>query len=239
MFNLNRNKMKKVMFALCVMLGGSVAMVTAQDTQDTTSNQYRTESQTQPGQDQNVQGQDQNNQDMQAQDQNRERIQSTELPDGVKRSLEGQEYRGWLVNGAFKATASSDASMESDSTSQQGDNNAIGAQGQEIYIVELKNGAETKTVRFDKDGKKLEGMDEGQGNDQSSQSPDQSSQSQSPDQSSPSTTPDQSSQSTTPDQSSQSTTPDQSSKSTTTPDQSTQSSDQSTTHDPNKKKDEK
>lgn len=141
-------------------------MVNAQDTQDTTSNQYRTEtpSQTMPG-DQSQ------NQDALGQNQDRERIQSTELPDGVKRSLEGQEYRGWLVNGAFKATGASDASsssssMESDTTSTdagqtQGNTSAVGAQAEEVYIVELKNGAQTKTVRFDKEGKKMEGMDDG------------------------------------------------------------------------------
>src|SRR5687768_15645608 len=103
MFNLNRNTMKKIMFALCL-LGGSVAVVSAQDTQDTTSNQYRTETQqdtTGQSQDQQMQqdttgqSQDQMNQNQdqqmgQSQDQDRERIQSTELPDGVKRSLEGQ-----------------------------------------------------------------------------------------------------------------------------------------------------
>jgi hypothetical protein len=161
MFNQNRNKMKKVMFALCFMFGGIVA-VTAQETQDTTSNEYRTETQSQYPQD--------------AQSQDRERIQSTELPDEVKRSLEAQEYRGWLISGAFKATGTSDkSSMESDTTStetdvnRQGDNNAVGAQAEEVYIVELKNGAETKTVRFGKDGQKIEGMEEGQENQQENQ----------------------------------------------------------------------
>src|SRR5688572_21779612 len=159
--------MKKVMFALCLMFGG-VVMVSAQDTQDTTSNQYRTETQSQYPQ------------DAQAQDQDRERIQSTELPDEVKRSLEDQEYRGWLISGAYKATGSSDQSeMQSDSTSisdnqspaNQENANATGAQAEEVYIVELKNGAQTKTVRFNKDGQKIEGMD-----DQSESSPNQNNQ---------------------------------------------------------------
>ena len=214
MFNLNRNKMKKLMFALCLMFGGSV-VVSAQDNkdQDTTSNQYRNDTQSQSPQDQQGQGQ--------YQDQNRERIQSTELPDAVKRSLEDQEYRGWLVNGAFKAKGAADNSaMESDSTNadanHQGDNNAVGAQGEEIYIVELKNGAETKTVRFDKDGQKIEGMDEGQNdqatpnqNDQTSpngQNSDQSSPNGQSSQTSPngqSSQPDQSTTTPAPDQSSQ------------------------------------
>jgi len=146
--------MKKVMFTLCFMLGGIV--VTAQEAQDTTSNQYRTETQSQ------------NPQDGLAQD--RERIQSTELPDEIKRSLESQEYRGWLVSGAFKAKASDQSAIESDTTStdpNQPANAAVGAEGQEIFIVELKNGAETKTVRFNKDGQKIEGME---GEDQNSPS---------------------------------------------------------------------
>ena len=148
------------MFALCFMFGGVVA-VSAQDAQDTTSNQYRTETQSQ------------NPQDAQAQD--RERIQSTELPDEVKRSLEGEEYRGWLISGAFKAKGASDASpeTETDSTetdaSRQGNNSATGAQAEEGYIVELKNGAETKTVRFGKDGQKIEGMEEDGQNSQDNQ----------------------------------------------------------------------
>lgn len=58
------------------------------------------------------------------------KIKSEELPDAVKKALEAQEYRGWMISSAYKA----------------GDN----------YEVELKNGAETKTVRFNKDGKKID-----------------------------------------------------------------------------------
>jgi len=58
------------------------------------------------------------------------KIKSEELPEAVKKSLEAQEYRGWMISSAYKA----------------GD----------IYEVELKNGAETKTVKFSKDGKKVE-----------------------------------------------------------------------------------
>ncbi|MDQ2658000.1 MAG: hypothetical protein M3Y60_11330, partial [Bacteroidota bacterium] len=142
--------MKKVMFALCFLFGG-IVVVSAQDTQDTTSNQYRTETQSQYPQD--ALGQ---------QDQDRERIQSTELPDEVKRSLEGEEYRGWLISGAFKSQASTDQSLGADTTStdpsRQGSINATGAEGEEVFIVELKNGAETKEVYFDSNGQKIEGM---------------------------------------------------------------------------------
>jgi ribosomal protein L21E len=58
------------------------------------------------------------------------KIKSEELPEAVKKSLEAQEYRGWMISSAYKA----------------GD----------IYEVELKNGAETKTVKFSKDGKKVD-----------------------------------------------------------------------------------
>jgi hypothetical protein len=205
--------MKKVMFALCFMFGGVVALK-AQQNQDTTSNQYRTETQSQYPQ------------DAQSQDQDRERIQSTELPDEVKRSLEGEEYRGWLISGAYKAKGASDqSSMESDTTSsnagvnrqgdvsRQDDANATGAQADEMYIVELKNGAQTKTVRFGKDGQKIEGMDDETQSGQNSQYE----QNQNSDQSAPSNQPDQSSQPNQPDQSSQS---DQSSQ--TPADQSSQ-----------------
>src|SRR5687767_2166952 len=95
--------MKKIMFALCFMFGGVVA-VTAQDAQDTTSNQYRTETQNQdPSQAQDPSQSQEQSQYAQGQDQDRERIQSTELPEEVKRSLENQEYRGWLISGAYKA----------------------------------------------------------------------------------------------------------------------------------------
>jgi hypothetical protein len=96
----------------------------------------------------------------------------------VKRSLEGTEYRGWLVNAAYKTTGisdeatSSDQTMSSDSTEVSGnspvqsdstgmsdDPAKLGAYGQEVFVVELKNGAQTKTIRFDKEGKKLD--DEG------------------------------------------------------------------------------
>jgi hypothetical protein len=58
------------------------------------------------------------------------KIKSEELPEAVKKSLEAQEYRGWMISSAYKA----------------GD----------VYEVELKNGAETKNVKFNKDGKKVD-----------------------------------------------------------------------------------
>jgi hypothetical protein len=59
------------------------------------------------------------------------KIKAEELPQTVKKSLEGEDYRGWLINAAYH-------------------NKTKGT-----YEVELKNGAETKTVKFDKEGKKI------------------------------------------------------------------------------------
>ena len=215
------------MFALCLMFGG-IVVVSAQDTQDTTSNQYRTETQSQYPQDSLSQSQDMTNQDQsQSQgmmgQQDRERIQVTELPDEVKRSLEGQEYRGWLISGAFKAQSGDQSSMESDTTStdatqQQESANATGMEEEEVFIVELKNGAETKTVRFDSKGEVVEGME----GDQNGQTPgNQYNQNQDQSTIDPSTQPDQS-------QSSQSAEPAQSEQSTGTPSgQSTETQSQS------------
>ncbi len=137
--------MKKIMFALCFAVGG-VVTVSAQDTQDTTSNQYRTETESQYPQ------------DVMGQDQDLERIQATELPDEVKRSIEGEEFRGWLISGAFR-TNEADQSM-TDTTSTGVNEPGINATEpvEEVFIVELKNGAETKTLKFDSNGQMLEEM---------------------------------------------------------------------------------
>jgi hypothetical protein len=154
--------MKKLVFALC-MVFGAVA-VNAQDSTSTSSpTDPSTSTQATTG----------------MEDQGRVKIKSQELPDAVKSSLESQEYRGWLVNSAYKVDAASNSSVgstsgsstsgstsgsstsgsTSDSTSVSG-NTSSGAYAQEAYIVELKNGAQTKTVRFDKDGKKLDDGDQ-------------------------------------------------------------------------------
>lgn len=142
-------KMKKIMFALCFAVGG-VVTVSAQETQDTTSNQYRTETQSQYPQ------------DAMSQDQDRERIQATELPDGVKRTLEGEEYRGWLISGAFKSNERADQSMMESDTTNTGVSdpsiNATETAEEEVFIVELKNGAETRTLKFNSNGEMVEDM---------------------------------------------------------------------------------
>lgn len=69
------------------------------------------------------------------QDQDRQQISVSELPDAVTAKLEGQDYSGWTVGNAYK---------------KMDDSN------QEMYIIELRQGTETKKVKFDRDGNELE-----------------------------------------------------------------------------------
>jgi hypothetical protein len=156
--------MKKLVFAFC-MLFGAVVVVNAQDSTSTKSPSDPTST-----------TQTQNPSTGYKQEDGRMKIKSQELPDGVKSALESQEYRGWLVNSAYKMEGASNSSTgssadnsgsvsnsgstssTSDSTSVSGGNKS-GAYTQDVYVVELKNGAQTKTVRFDKDGKKLDDGD--------------------------------------------------------------------------------
>jgi len=69
------------------------------------------------------------------QDQDRQQIAASELPDAVSTKLESDDYSGWTVETCYK---------------KMDENN------NEIYIVELKQGTETKKVKFDRDGNKLE-----------------------------------------------------------------------------------
>ena len=59
----------------------------------------------------------------------KEKIKPEELPEPVKTTLNGDEYKGWLVQTAYRVKA------------------------KDVYEIELKKGAETKTLRFDKEGK--------------------------------------------------------------------------------------
>lgn len=158
--------MKKLLFAFCAMFGA--VAVNAQDTTSTSS--PSSQGMASP-------------QGMAMQEDGRVKIKSQELPEAVKSSLEGQEFRGWLVSSAYKmddaatsgtgstssqaasetsgagASQMGDQSMSGDTTNVGG-GSQTGAYAEEVYIVELKNGAQTKTVRFDKDGKKLDDMGE-------------------------------------------------------------------------------
>lgn len=113
--------MKKLMFASLALLG-SVALVNAQDAQPQESNQATETVTPAPApQDQAPAAADQQEE--------KTKIKSEELPEAVKKALEAQEYRGWLIDAAYHVKAT------------------------DSYEVELKNGAETKTVKFDKEGK--------------------------------------------------------------------------------------
>lgn len=135
--------MKKLVFAVCMMFGAVVV-----NAQDSTSTQSPTDP-TSTSQESTV-----------MQDQGRVKIKSQDLPDAVKSSLESQEFRGWLVSSAYKMDAASttpvDSNVSEDSTNVSSQSGSTGSHKQEVFIVELKNGAQTKTVRFDKDGKKLD-----------------------------------------------------------------------------------
>jgi len=61
----------------------------------------------------------------------RVKIKPEELPQPVKTALEAEEFRGWLISSAFHLKS------------------------KDQFEVELKNGAETKTITFDKEGKKV------------------------------------------------------------------------------------
>ncbi len=58
-------------------------------------------------------------------------IKTEELPDAVKQALGSPSYKGWIINSASYN------------------------EKKEEYLVELKNGADVKKVKFDKDGKQL------------------------------------------------------------------------------------
>jgi hypothetical protein len=64
-------------------------------------------------------------------------ITASELPAPIQTALQGQDYSGWTVASATKKEK----------------------EGKTIYAVELKNGAETKKVKFDAEGNMLKEKD--------------------------------------------------------------------------------
>jgi len=64
-------------------------------------------------------------------------VTATELPAAIQTALQGQDYSGWSVANATK--------KEKD--------------GKTMYAVELKNGSETKKVKFDADGTMIKEKD--------------------------------------------------------------------------------
>ena len=63
---------------------------------------------------------------------NRVKIDPSDLPQAIKTALDGDEYTGWEINAAYKNT-------------EKG-----------TYEVELSNGSEKVTQKFDKEGKKID-----------------------------------------------------------------------------------
>ena len=130
--------MKKVIFASLALLG-SVALVNAQEATPTQESNKATETVTPAPQDQAAPApevapapQDQVAPAAAEAQDDKTKIKSEELPEAIKKTLEAQEYRGWLIDAAYHVKST------------------------DSYEVELKNGAEAKTVKFDKDGKKVE-----------------------------------------------------------------------------------
>lgn len=97
----------------------------------------------------NAQNQDQSTPSAQTEtmDQDRQPIQASELPEAVRTQLQSADYSGWTVAQAYKGTLTDAADQ---------------TKSQEVYIVELRNGAETKAVTFDKDGNSLDKEQEDQ-----------------------------------------------------------------------------
>lgn len=82
----------------------------------------------------------------QEQDQGLRKIEIRELPETARQALGSQDYSSWIVNAAYK-TSVVDPNDPQDMSNVN-------------YLVELKKGEETKTVRFDKDGNKLKDEDD-------------------------------------------------------------------------------
>ena len=117
--------MKKVIFASLALLG-CVAFANAQDATPAPTKESDKAVEVAPAPPQDAAVTPAPDQD------DKTKIKSEELPEAVKKSLEAQEYRGWLINSAFHVKST------------------------DSYEVELKNGAETKVVKFSKDGKVTE-----------------------------------------------------------------------------------
>lgn len=123
--------MKKLLLAVGLMFGGA-AFVNAQNTTDSTSTQSQ-----QTTQDQSSMSHDQDDKGVQ--------IQVSELPQAVQSKLQSQDYQGWVVSSAHRKNWT--------------DPNNTQATSQEIYVVEVKNGADTKKLKFDKDGNEIDMKD--------------------------------------------------------------------------------
>jgi hypothetical protein len=71
-----------------------------------------------------------------------EKIEVSELPAAVQTKLQSTDYQGWVVSSARKK-------MWSDPNNAQ-------SESKEVYVIEAKNGSETKKLKFDKEGNEIE-----------------------------------------------------------------------------------
>ena len=69
------------------------------------------------------------------QDQDKVSVKPDDLPDGIKKTIKGEEFSGWKVTSAYLITTP-------DKT--------------QYYELNVKNGSETARVKLDKDGKNVE-----------------------------------------------------------------------------------
>lgn len=60
------------------------------------------------------------------------KIKPEELPDAIKTTLKSDDYKGWMAYAAYHDTA------------------------KDLYEVELRKGSETKSFKFDAEGKKVD-----------------------------------------------------------------------------------
>lgn len=79
-------------------------------------------------------------QNLSNQDQDRQKIEISQLPQAIRTELESTDYAGWNISSAYRSTQTE----TSDETKSM-----------EVYVVELKNGADTQTLEFDRDGNRL------------------------------------------------------------------------------------
>ncbi len=68
---------------------------------------------------------------LQDDDTKKEKVEVDQLPQAVKNTLEGDDYKGWTIDSAYK----------------------VNKDGNEFYKVKLTKGSDTKVVKLDKDGK--------------------------------------------------------------------------------------
>lgn len=73
--------------------------------------------------------------------QDREKIEIRDLPQPIRTALESTEYAGWNVSSAYRTT-------QTESVDE--------TQSMEVYVVELKSGADTQIIRFDRDGNRID-----------------------------------------------------------------------------------